>query len=64
MFLDWERTIKILGVESNFEVALVPVELSAVSTLEYSNLLEWHKEADWYGQTIALQYRDDLPASR
>lgn len=30
MFLDWERTIKILGVESNFEVALVPVELSAV----------------------------------
>lgn len=29
------------------------------SALEYSNLLEWHKEADWCGQTIALQYRDD-----
>lgn len=34
------------------------------SALEYSNLLEWHKEADWYGQTIALQYRDGIPAAR
>lgn len=34
------------------------------SAVEYSNLLEWHKEADWYGQTIALQYRDGLPAAR
>lgn len=34
------------------------------SALEYSNLLEWHKEANRYGQTIALQYRDGLPAPR